>query len=123
MFPSPPVASCGAALCDVSINEFYIQAEAAQQAADQKAQAEAQEAQLHSLRVQLAEHKQAGKQQPWTGTGSGTGRLVLPLPGMLTHTGRFCDKLLGSELTKPCPASNRLCDFSDSARPVLMHCC
>ena len=64
-----------------------IQAEVAQQAAHHKAQAEAQEAQLHSLRAQLAEHKQAVKQHPWASTGNGTGRLHLSLPGMLVTVG------------------------------------
>lgn len=83
----------------VSSSGVCIQAEAAQQAADHRAHAETQEAQLHSLRMQLTEHKQAVKQQPWTGTATATGRLHPFLPGTLTHARMCCDKKAAQSLT------------------------
>lgn len=62
---------------------FCIQAEASQQAARHKAQAEAQGAELQSLYRQLADHKQAVRQHPWAGTAKGIARLPLPISGML----------------------------------------
>lgn len=81
-------------LCVLSNHRgFCLQAEASQQAANHKAQAEALSAELQSLYRQLADHKQATKQHPWAGTTTkGTARLHLPPNGTLNYTRKLHDE-------------------------------